>query len=300
MATVMIVSTVKGCIFVNGGFFSVCENNSITVPLGSETTVINYFSFDGAYCPLCFEFSRNPRISGGKSELYRWNSEMYELKIVPEKTYIPVAPIITRQTMWGKGYAGICGGFFCTEFDGRSEYFPEQADGYEILSEQYALIKKENTVIITDKACRQKLRIENVKKYSVERNVLSLEFSPGNMDFFTVLQQYETREMTVIGNEVVKSETKTFDDKIRCFCQAVRLNMEKIADEFITPSLKAEMKFTEIREFLGNFDEMDVIRYGIKRENSVALRYKTDKWNYVYEIFTFALKNGLIDDIEQV
>lgn len=300
MASLIVFCKEKGSIFINGGFFCICEGNSVTVPLGSENTVINYFPFDGEFCPLCFEISKNPSIHGGESTLCKWNEEIFELTLCPKEYYKPVAPITVHQTMWGKGYAGICGGFFCTEFDGKTESCSEPAEKFEILSEKYALIKSKNTVTIVNKSCEQRMKIENVINYSVSHSILSVEFSPGKMDFFTVLQQYETKEMTIVKNEIIKSETETVSDRIRCFCQAVRLNMEDAAAEFMTEGLKKEMEFSSVREFLGNFDETDTVRYGGQRENSIALKYKIDKWNYVCGVYTFKLKNGLIDDIEQI
>lgn len=77
--------------------------------------------------------------------------------------------------------------------------------------------------------------------------------------------------------------------------------MKDEAESFLTDSLKRDMSFEDIREFLGVFDETDLPEYVFKeRENTVALRYMLDEWNFHYMCFEFVLKGSLIDDICQL
>lgn len=306
MATLIITSETCGGISLNGSFLSCIKSGgSVSVPLGSTPPFISFFPVECGFLPAFFMLEQAGsllKVHSCNGRLMRWSGDIYELRILPARTPCPPPPIITCETRWGDGYAGLAGGYFVCQDSRGSRYcadFP--AEKFTLLSENFVLLESSSAAAIINRD----VRLVHPPFYRAEHffdgKTLSLTFSPGEMDFFTVTQKFSVDGMRLISSSCKCESAVTVPDRLRCFSQAVRLGMKDEAESFLTESLKKDMSFEDIREFLGVFDETDLPEYVFKeRENTVALRYMLDEWNFHYMCFEFVLKGELIDDICQL
>ena len=297
MATLTLCTNLTAAVSINGNFLGFLEENkTLTLPLPTSDTYftavtnktncnqLNYF----------ITFERGIRLSSCSGRLCRWSEDIYELFFVFEEALLPPPPVILKEGHWNNKLIGLCGGYFLIENKTGYKYFPEIVDDYDIFNE-YAILKKKDTVIIIDKNLNEILR-RDCCAYIKDSDKIILRFTPGEMDFFFVEQIFNG---TILSSKMIQADCNSDFDRLRCFCQAVRLNLD--FDKFLTPSLKSQMTQSDITEFLGVFDATDSCRYLPKdTESSLALRYMVDKSNFHYICYRFKIDSGLIDDISEI
>ena len=306
MATLIITSETGGGISLNGSFLSFIKSGgSLSVPLGSSPSFISFFPADCGFLPAFFMLEYSGSLLKAQpccGKLFRWSDDIYELRILPRRVPCPPPPIITCETRWGDGYAGLAGGYFVCQDSRGSRYcadFP--AEKFSLLSENFVLLESNTAAAVINRDTHLVHPPFCRAEHFFDGRILTVTFSPGEMDFFTVTQKFSVDGMRLVSSSCKCESACTVPDRLRCFCQAVRLGMKDEAESFLTDSLKRDMSFEDIREFLGVFDETDLPEYVFKeRENTVALRYMLDEWNFHYMCFEFVLKGSLIDDICQL
>ncbi len=294
MATLTLHANFNSAICINGNFLGFIEESKpLTLPLPASDTFFTAVSCESGCKVLNYflSFKDGIRLLPCSGRLCRWADDLYELFFVFEKEAVPPPPVILKEERWGNETVGLCGGYFLKEGARGCNYFPERIDDYELCGD-HAILKQKRTVIIIDKDLKESLRRENCSYIRDSKNII-LRFTPGEMDFFTVEQVFND---SVISSKIIQAQCNTVLDRLRCFCQAVRLDCN--VDDFITPSLKSQMSIEDIKSFLGIFDQTDSCRYlSTQDDNAIALRYMVDQCNFHYLSFRFTLVNGLIDDI---
>ncbi len=297
MATLTLRTNSTAAISINGNFLGFLEENkTLTLPLPSSDTYftavtnkqncnqLNYF----------ITFETGIRLLPCSGRLCRWSEDIYELFFVFEETFPTPPPVILKEGHWDNELIGLCGGYFLIERKSGYKYFPEIIDDYDIF-DQYSILKQKDSVIIIDKSFNEILR-RDCCAYIKDSEKIILRFTPGEMDFFAVEQVFNG---TIISSKIIQADCDSDFDRLRCFCQAVRLNLD--FEKFLTPSLKNQMAPNDIIDFLGIFDATDSCRYLPKDiENSLALRYMVDQSNFHYICYRFKIDSGLIDDISEI
>lgn len=299
MATLTLITNVTAAISLNGRFLGMLyEDKPITIPLPCDYTFFSAIPQDSNYGCLNYFLSCQGEIKllPCTGRLCKWSNNIYELFFVFNKTQQAPPPVILKEGLWGRQTVGLCGGYFLIEKNNGYNYFSKIVDGYEILSENFALLKKENTIFIINRDMEEIFR-RDFCTYEKSHNGVILRFTPGDMDFFTIEQIFNEK---IISSKIIQADCKSTFDRLRCFCQAIRLNLN--CQEFLTPSLLSQMSIESIKEFLGVFDQTDSCRYVNSEENSLALRYMVDPCNFHYLCYQFKIDSAtnLIDDIFEI
>lgn len=299
MSTLTLKSNITCAVSLNGQFLGILsEEKPITLPTPCDYTYFSAIPEDCNYPCLNYFLTFNGEIKllSCSGRLCRWSNDIYELFFVFNKTEQAPPPVILKEGLWGRQTVGLCGGYFLIENGSGYNYFPKIVDGYEILSENFALLTKRSTVFIINKNMEEVFS-RDYCTYEKSRNEVILRFTPGDMDFFTVEQIFNER---IISSKIIQADCKNTFDRIRCFCQAIRLNLN--CENFLTPSLLNQMSAKNIKEFLGIFDQTDSCRYVTTDESSLALRYMVDPCNFHYLCYQFKIDSatGLIDDIFEI
>ena len=301
----------RAIIAVNNSFSGeILPGNSLSVPAGSGTTYLAAYPLEEENRPVWCAVENDGfllRLSPCAGRLCRWSEEIYELELKPEKKRRPLPPLVFQEKKWGGAFAGICAGFFVAEDErGTRRFFESSApiDDFSVLSPRYAVLQSGKTLTVVDQDMTAVLTRE-VNAFSVESNRLQLRFCPGGMDSYEIRQSYDAATMALTESVIERRETETELSAIRCFCEAVRLDLEEEALSFLTQALAKEMSFEEIKDFLGPFDSLDEVRYLPNSPlHSLALRYAVDAWNYHYMCYEFSVDSAggrvLIDDIAQL
>lgn len=299
MATLTLKTNITCAISLNGCFLGILsEEKPITMPLPCDYTFFSAIPQDSNYPCLNYFLTVGSEIKllPCTGRLCKWTNDIYELFFVFNKTEQAPPPVILKEGVWGRQTVGLCGGYFLIENNNGYNYFPQIVDSYEILSDTFALLKKESTVFIINRNL-EKVLSRDFCTYERIHNGVVLRFTPGDMDFFTIEQIFNE---TITSSKIIQADCKSTFDRLRCFCQAIRLNLN--CENFLTPSLLSQMSIESIREFLGVFDQTDSCRYVNSGENSIALRYMVDPYNFHYLCYQFKIDSAtnLIDDIFEI
>ena len=300
MATLTLRTNITCAICINGNFSGfLYKDKALTLPLPDSYTYFSAVPEDFNYPTLnCFLSCENGlRLLPCSGKLYKWTDNIYELFFNFEKPTSSPPPVIIKEGLWDKHTVGLCGGYFLIETQHGYKYFPEIIDGYEIISADHALLTKGATVFIINKNMEKILK-RDFCTYEINQGKTILRFTPGNMDFFTVEQVFIK---AIVSSKIIQADCVSTFDRLRCFCQAVRLNLN--CSNFLTPSLLNQMSIENVKDFLGVFDQTDSCRYLAKDdENSLALRYMIDPYNFHYLCYHFNVDSasGLIDDIFEI
>ena len=300
----------RAILAVNNSFSGeVLPNHSVSVPAGSGTTYISAYPLEEDTQPVWVAVENDGlllHLAPCSGRLCRWSDEIYELELCIKKNKKELPPLILNEKKWGASFAGICAGFFVAEDErGARRFFQceEPIDDFSVLSSGYAALQSGGKLTVVDQEMKAVLSLE-VNTFSVENNRLHLRFCPGGMDSYEIRQSYNTATMEPTESVIERRESETELSAIRCFCEAVRLNLKEEALSFLTPELSRDMSFEEIKEFLGPFDSMEEVRYLPNSPlHSVALRYAVDACNFHYLCYEFNIISGgrpLIDDIAQL
>ncbi len=295
---------------VNNSFAGeVLPNQSISVPAGSGTTYIAAYPLEEDGLPVWVAIENDGmllHLAPCSGRLCRWSDEIYELELCIKKKKPEFPPFILNEKKWGAAFAGICAGFFVAEDEhGARRFFQceEPIDDFSVLSAGYAALQSGKKLTVVTQEMTAVLSLE-VNTFSVENNRLYLRFYPGGMDSYEILQTYNTATMERMESVIERRESETELSAIRCFCEAVRLDLKEEALSFLTPGLTEDMSFEEIKDFLGPFDSIEEVRYLPNSPlHSVALRYAVDACNFHYLCYEFHIISGdrpLIDDIAQL
>ncbi len=307
MPTVILSSNTDGAFFLNGSFLSpIRQNGTLSVPLGTSPSFISFFPSIKDRLPvfalLQYEHSLL-KCSHCRGELMRWSDSVYELFVLSDGKPPYYPPIVTCETQWNNGFAGIAGGcFVCQDKNGshcQTDFFTEK---YSILSENFVLLENSSSIAVINKNADFVLPPVTGAEHSFNGKILTVTFSVGKMDFFKVTQTFSVTDMRLLSSDCKCDDFSSPSCKFRCFCQAVRLNLKENALRFLSDSFKNDTSFEDIRNFLGTFDETDLPRHIFtEKENTIALRYMINESNFHYNCFYFPTDgNGLIDDIVQL
>ena len=302
MSTLTVKANAPCALFLNGGFLTFLkEENEYTLPMPQGCAMLSAHPFDSRYSALDYFIEDKLLLSCG-GRLCRWSEELFELFFVFTFSPCCLPPIITKEAEWAKGYAGICGGYFVFEKNDRKAY-PTPVEDFFIISQTHMLLKGIQGFCVIDEDLNEVLPPMKLTDFSVD-NGLSLTFSPGDMELIRIHRKYSP-QMHLLSTAAELESCQTPTDRLRLFCQAVRLDLKNEALSFLTEDLKEAMPFEEIKEFLGIFDQVDIPRYsfaGIK--NSIALRYMVNESNFHYMCYEFTIDTttgvALIDDIAQL
>lgn len=305
MPTVILSPNTDGAFSVNGSFLSVVKKSgTISVPLGTAPSFISFFPAEKDRLPVFALLEYNGTLlkcSESRAELMRWSESVYELFVFSDKKPPCIPPIVTSESQWSNGFAGIAGGYFIFQSKEGTRYFNGfTVNNFRILSDKFVLLENNSALTVLSRDMNPVFPPVFGAEYTFDSKTLTITFSPGKMDYFKVTQVFSITDMRLLSSSCRCESVPPHS--FRCFCQAVRLNLKECAEKFLTESLKNDMSFEEIRAFLGTFDETDLPRQVYTdRENTVALRYMLDENNFHYMCFSFtADKNGLIDDIIQL
>lgn len=308
MPMISVTCAERAILTVNNAFSGeLSPGSSLSVPAGSGTTYLAAFPLEENARPIWCAVENDGlllHLSPCAGCLCRWSEEIYELNLNLQIKSWNLPPLILNEKRWGDAFAGICAGFFVAEDAGGQRHFfacSEPIDDFFILSSSYAVLQSGKMLTVVDRTMTACLSL-TVNDFSVENGRLNLRFCPGGMDSYEIRQSY-TADMTLAESVIERQTTETETAAIRCFCEAVRLNLEEEALSFLTPELAQEMSFQEIKDFLGPFDSLEEIRYLPAPQHSLALRYAVDACNYHYLCYEFSLKGKgkiLIDDIAQL
>ncbi len=304
MSTLTIYTNIICALSINGSFYGILyPEKPITVPTPSTDTYISAVPQDEDYLQQNYFIRREQdiRLLPCSGRLARWNESFYELFFVFKKKPLLPPPVILKQQKWGDGVAGLAGGYFVFENNSGCNYFPESVRDFVPLSNEHMVLQQESALLIIDRRMNVILKRESAE-YAIENGILTLLFTPGDMDFFTIEQKFDKK---IFSTRVINEEYSCDFDRLRCFCQAVRLDLKDIALSFLSPSLKEQMSFEAIKDFLGVFDQTDRCRYLSENSDSaVALRYMVDSSNFHYMCYRFKTDGStgaaLIDDIEEI
>ncbi len=310
MPSLLISAKTQAALFINGSFLGVInEHQEKTVPLPlSDQTVIAAQPLRDEFLPLWCLLDGDGEIClrETSARLSKWNDEIYTLFLDFKASPAPTVPIITKEATWGDCFVGICGESLVLENSlGQKTLFCYPAQDFKILNDFFLLTTYNGSVCIANKSLSPIFAPLPACRYTLDSNAVKLSFSPGNMDFITLTETYSLKDMSLISRDFSCAPCKSSYEIIRCFCQAVRLGLNQVAEEFMTPELKADMSFENIKNFLGCFDHCEAVRFvSSPSQNSIALGYQIDKSNYHYMCYEFLLSNTsgafLIDDIGEL
>ncbi|MBE7092116.1 MAG: hypothetical protein E7365_02925 [Clostridiales bacterium] len=307
MASLILNTNIDCAITFNGSFQGALYNNKeISLPLINDEIVICATAFDNNFLPInCFITSDPVRLQKGSAHLYKWNEEIYVLSFIFEKFCCSTPPIILKELPWAKGFLGLCGDYLVYENQkGTRTYFPEPVLDFQPLNDSFVLARTGTHIIPLNKNLTPFCNPLPCREYFLNGENLEIVFSPGDMDFIDVHQTFN-ENLNLIKTEIVPCVCNNVFDHLRLFCQAVRLDIRDLALNYLTPSLKKEMDFNSIKNFLGIFDQTDKPKYlSNLNENAVALRYKIDEHNFHYMCYEFNIVTTtgmpLIDDIQEL
>ncbi len=300
MATLTLQTNITCAISINGGFLGILyKEKPITIPLPADYTFFSAIPENSDYPCLNYFLTCQGeiRLITCSGRLCKWNDDIYELFFVFNKSTPPPPPVILKEGLWGQQTVGLCGGYFLKENGNGYDYFPKNIDDYEIISKNFVLLKSDDTVYIVNENMEEVLQRKNCT-YEKSGDNLILNFTPGDMDFFTVRQIFNNK---IISSEIIQADCQNTFDRLRCFCQAIRLNVN--CEGFLTPSLLSQMSIENIKDFLGIFDQTDQCRYlATNCETALALRYMVDPCNFHYICYQFKMDSAtnLIDDIFEI
>ncbi len=308
MATLILTTCTPCAISLNGSFCGFLYNNKeLTLPLPNGETVFCATPLNNDFQPTnCFiDVANGPRLMPCDAKLLKWNHDIYELRFEFKKAVLPPPPVILKEYRWAKGFIGLCGGYIVFEKpNGSRTYYDNLVDDLILFTEAVVLAKKDNFLIPLDINLNPLCHPLPCDNFKIEGNRLFVSFTPGDMDFFTVEQIFDAN-LNLVSSDIITGQCSCAFDHLRLFCQAVRLNISDVALGYLTPSLKEEMNFESIKDFLGFFDQTDKPRYlSAFNENTLALRYKIDESNFHYICYDFTFNTTtdtiLIDDIHEV
>ncbi len=293
MATLTLKADFLAFITLNGNFIGKIDHDcEITIPFPSSETLFCAIPADSTYKQLNY-FIANGKLLPCSGRLCKWSEDIFELFFVFEKDSPLPPPIILKQDLWRENTVGLCGGYFVMEKQNGFSYFPEIASDYQLLSGDHVVLIQNKTVTVINRNMEEVFKRNNCVDFHVSKNILTVRFTPGDMDFFTIEQIFDKK---LLSTKIIKADCNTTFDRLRCFCQSLRLDVD--VSDFITPQLKEQMGINSIKEFLGVFDQTDYCRYlSTQANNAVALRYMVDPCNFHYCSFEFKFRENLIDDI---
>jgi hypothetical protein len=243
------------------------------------------------------------RLLPAPARLNKWHDDIYELVLEFRRPPCALPPIVTKELQWN-GYLGLCGGYVVHEnLNGTRRFFSTPVNDVTIFNKK-VLAETNGGLMVLNEELEVIKEINPCDSYQANGTQLTVTFTPGDMDLFTVEQVYDEK-FNLISTVLKEEKCVTELDRLRAFCQAVRLNLKDVAMGFITDTLKQETSFESIKEFLGIFDQTDTPRYLSRQtENAIALRYCIDKYNFHYMCyeFSFDATTGvkLIDDISEL
>lgn len=304
MATLQICTDSTAVICLNGGFIGTTSpEKPLTVPLPMQDSLFTAYSCGEDSVINCFITCNGTiRLASARARLCRWSDDIYELIISFEKEKPLPPPIILKEQEFRGGCVGLCGGYLVyRKSDGSTVYHPSPADNFEIFHKYILLFSKGRVTVLTQDLTEVLTEPCNAYKLGT---ALELSFTPGDMDFFTVTRSFSP-ELKLIATRTESFRPETVSDRIRCFCQAVRLGIEDVFASLVTIGLKSESTLDDVRNFMGVFDQTDTPRYlSSQSENTVALRYKVDENNFHYMCYKFKIDTttgiALIDDVEEL
>lgn len=308
MSTLILTTNTTCAVTLNGGFMGILySDKEMTVPLSASDTVFCAAPFEQALLPINCLITHKPQpyLTPCAASLYRWNEGIYQLYFDFKKQPCSPPPVIIKEQAWARGYIGLCGSYLVFEgADGSRRHFKHPIDDFTVFSDTCVLAQIKNTLVPLNTKLEPVTEIIPCNDFNIQDGNLKIAFTPGDMDFFTVEQIYN-KSLDLVSSKIQEENCTCAFDTLRLFCQAVRLNIKETALKFLTPSLKAEMDFESIKEFLGIFDQTDKPKYLSKlNESTVALRYKIDESNFHYMCYEFTLDTTtdtvLIDDIGEV
>lgn len=307
MATLILNADIDCAITLNGVYQGVLYNNKeLSLPLINNETVICATAFDNGFLPVtCFITPDPVLLQSGNACLFKWNEEIYQLSFMFKKLFSQAPPVILKEKPWAKGFLGLCGDYLVFEDQrGKRNYFPEPITDFDILNDSCVLAKTLTHIIPLNNNLTPICSPLPYREYSFNEGILKTVFSPGDMDFIEVHQSFN-ENLTLIKNEITHLTCQSTFDHLRLFCQAVRLDIKDLALKYLSPSLKQEMNFDNIKNFLGIFDQTDKPKYlSSFSENAIALRYKLDDRNFHYMCYEFNIITTtgipLIDDIREL
>lgn len=299
MATLTLQTNITAAISLNGHFLGILyKDKPITIPLPADYTFFSAVPENPDYLCLNYflTYQGEIKLLPCSGRLCKWNDDIYELFFVFKFNVLPPPPVILKEGFWGQQTVGLCGGYFLLENRNGYVCFPKCVDDYEIFSDKFAILKSEDIIYIVNKNMEEVLQ-RNHCSYERSDNTLILRFTPGDMDFFMVEQVFNDK---IISSKIIQADCSNTFDHLRCFCQAIRLNIS--CEKFLTPSLLQQMTTESIKDFLGVFDQTDHCRYLTNNETSLALRYMVDPYNFHYICYQFKIDSasGLIDDIYEI
>ena len=304
MSTLTIYTNIICVLSINGNFYGILyPEKPLTVPTPKADTYICAVPQSEEYPSLNYfiQCGQGIRLLPCSGRLARWSESFYDLFLVFKKNPPLPPPVILKQQKWGDGIAGLAGGYFVFENNGGCKYFPEAIKDFVPLSTEHMILRQESSLLVIDREMNVVLKRDRAD-YRIENGILTLNFTPGDMDFFTVEQRFDKK---IISTRIINEDYSCTFDRLRCFCQAVRLNLEEIALRFVTPALKEQMSFDAIKDFLGIFDQTDTCKYlSESTDGTVALRYMVDESNFHYMCYRFRVDAStgtpLIYDIEEI
>lgn len=307
MATLILTADIDCAITLNGVFQGVLYNNKeISLPLINNETVICATAFESSYLPVsCFITPDPVVLQRGNACLFKWNEEIYQLSFMFKKLFSQAPPVILKELSWARGFLGLCGDYLVYEDQrGKRNYFPEPIMDFDIFNDSCVLARTDTHIIPLNNNLTPLCSPLPCREYSLKGGMLKTTFFPGDMDFIEVHQSFN-ESLTLIKSEISPITCQSTFDHLRLFCQAVRLDLQDVALNYLTPSLKEEMNFDSIKNFLGVFDQTDKPKYLANlNENAVALRYKLDDRNFHYMCYEFDIVTTtgtpLIDNIREL
>ncbi len=303
MPTINIKCNADAMISVNGQFAGIIKSGqTLTLPTGTADTVISAMPSEKGYIPACCIIENGERLAPCNGQLCRWSDDIYELELELETLPEACPPLLIGEQKWNDGFAGMCGGYFvCESARGEHSFFPKKIKDFRLVG-SLALLELDSGSCVIDRSMNTVFPQARISACDVSGDVLSVSFSPGDMDYFEITERISVSSGNVLSSNVEHAELATRRDMLRCFCQAVRLKLADIAMSFLSPTL--DMRFDEIEDFLGVFDRTDPVRYiACNSETSIALRYKLDENNYDYMCYEFDISSDgkiLINDITQI
>ena len=252
MATLTIKSEICCGIKLNGGFLGIIDGNGhITVPVPERESLIEAIPDSGLYEPsFCFLTIKNDlRLSLCSSRLCKWSEELYILEIVFSLKDVPLPPIMTKESSFKNGFLGLCGGYLVLETN-KLNVFNKRISDFTVWDNFIIAQKNDFLYVLNDDLSI--IHQTPFQSFNIKNQNLEITFSPGFMDFFKITNTYGPEmKLTDFLIDYVKPESNF--DIIRCFCQAVRLDLEEQANSFLTASLKSDFCFSDIKNFLGVF-----------------------------------------------
>lgn len=307
MATLILSTDIDCAVTLNGVFQGALYNNKeISLPVINNETVICATAFNNDFLPVTCLISPDPIfLQSGNARLFKWNEEIFQLHFDFKKSFCQAPPVILKEQPWAKGFLGLCGDYLVFENQsGARTYFPDPVTDFEVFNDSCVLARTPERIIPLNVNLEPLCTPLPYREYSLNNGILKTAFFPGDMDFIEVHQSFN-QSLSLIKSEIAPVACQSTFDHLRLFCQAVRLDIKDVALNYLTPSLKEEMNFDNIKSFLGVFDQTDKPKYLANlNDSSVALRYKIDDRNFHYICYGFNIVTTtgtpLIDDIREL